>query len=74
MKLEIRNLSVAYDTGTVLKDLSLDLAEGEFLSLLGPSGCGKTTLMKAIAGILPVQAGTVSLDDRGRECSLWSEA
>ena len=62
MKLEIRNLSVSYDTGVVLNDLSLELEKGEFLSLLGPSGCGKTTLMKAIAGILPVRCGTISLD------------
>ena len=64
MKLEIKNLSVAYDTGVVLKDLSIDVAEGEFLSLLGPSGCGKTTLMKSIAGILPVQGGSIFLDGR----------
>ncbi|MBR3974190.1 MAG: ABC transporter ATP-binding protein [Oscillospiraceae bacterium] len=64
MKLEIKNLSAGYDTGAVLKNLSIHVAEGEFLSLLGPSGCGKTTLMKTIAGILPAQSGTVSLDGR----------
>ena len=62
MKLEIRDLTVSYDTGVVLSDLSLNMAEGEVLSLLGPSGCGKTTLMKAIAGILPVEKGTIMLD------------
>ena len=62
MKLEIENLSVAYDTGAVLHGLSLQMAEGEFLSILGPSGCGKTTLMKAIAGIVPVQSGHIFLD------------
>ena len=64
MKLEINNLSVAYDTGVVLQDLSLQIAEGEFLSLLGPSGCGKTTLMKSIAGILPVRQGRITLDGK----------
>ena len=64
MKLEVQNLSVAYETGVVLKDFSLQIAEGEFLSLLGPSGCGKTTLMKAIAGILPAQSGRIFLDGR----------
>lgn len=64
MKLEIKNLSAGYDTGVVLKDLSIDVAEGEFLSLLGPSGCGKTTLMKSIAGILPAQGGSIRLDGR----------
>ena len=62
MKLEIRNLSVGYDTGVVLRDLNLSVEDGEFLSLLGPSGCGKTTLMKSIAGILPVGGGRIFLD------------
>ena len=62
MKLEIENLSVAYDTGAVLHGLSLQMEEGEFLSILGPSGCGKTTLMKAIAGIVPVGSGSIFLD------------
>ena len=61
MKLEIQNLSVGYDTGVVLEDLSLAVAEGEFLALLGASGCGKTTLMKAIAGLLPVK-GRICLE------------
>ena len=62
MKLEIKNLSAGYETGAVLHDLNLSLAEGEFLSLLGPSGCGKTTLMKTIAGIVPAASGSVFLD------------
>ena len=62
MKLEIENLCVAYDTGAVLHGLSLQMKEGEFLSILGPSGCGKTTLMKAIAGIVPVGSGSIFLD------------
>ena len=61
MKLEINDLCAGYDTGTVLEHLSLSVEEGEFLSLLGPSGCGKTTLMKAIAGLLPVE-GRILLD------------
>ena len=62
MKLRISHLSAGYDAGAVLKDLSIDVAEGEFLSLLGPSGCGKTTLMKTIAGIVPASGGTITLD------------
>ena len=64
MKLIIDHLSSGYDTGTVLRDLSLEVEEGEFLSLLGPSGCGKTTLMKTIAGILPAMDGRIFLDSR----------
>ena len=64
MKLNIQNLSAGYEDGAVLQDLSLSVAEGEFLSLLGPSGCGKSTLMKTIAGILPAAHGSVFLDGR----------
>lgn len=60
MKLEINNLSVGYETGVVLRDLSLDLTEGEFLSLLGPSGCGKTTLFNLITGTIKADSGTIS--------------
>ena len=62
MKLNIENLSAGYDSGAVLKNLSLSVREGEFLSLLGPSGCGKTTLMKTVAGILPASSGRIFLD------------
>lgn len=62
MKLKIENLSSGYEEDVVLKDLSLAVAEGEFLSLLGPSGCGKSTLMKTLAGILPVRSGRIFLD------------
>ena len=62
MKLKIEKLSSGYEADVVLKDLSLEVAEGEFLSLLGPSGCGKSTLMKTIAGILPERSGRIYLD------------
>ena len=64
MKLKIENLSSGYDDDVVLKDLSLEVSEGEFLSLLGPSGCGISTLMKTIAGIIPAQKGNIFLDGR----------
>lgn len=64
MKLEIRNINVSYDSDVVLKELSLSVREGEFLSLLGPSGCGKSTLLKTVAGILTPQAGSIHLDGR----------
>jgi NitT/TauT family transport system ATP-binding protein len=47
----------------VLESIDLDMAEGEFVSLLGPSGCGKTTLLRIVAGILPATDGAVYLDD-----------
>ncbi len=47
---------------SVLDNLSLDVAEGEFLCLLGPSGCGKTTLLNIVAGFLGPTGGHVSVD------------
>lgn len=64
MKLMLKNLSAGYGADLVLKTLSLNVNEGEFLSLLGPSGCGKTTLMKTIAGILPAKSGAIFLDSQ----------
>ncbi len=47
-----------------LKNVSLDLAQGELLAVLGPSGCGKTTLLNIIAGFLSPTGGRILLDDR----------
>lgn len=43
----------------VLDDISLELCEGEFVSIIGPSGCGKSTLLKMVAGLLPVSTGRI---------------
>ena len=51
-----------YQSQTVLHDLSLDIHEGEFLTLLGPSGCGKTTLLNLIAGFAEADAGEIYID------------
>jgi NitT/TauT family transport system ATP-binding protein len=49
----LRSISKVFSNGTVaLKDFSLDIGEGEFLSLLGPSGCGKSTALRIIAGLV----------------------
>ncbi|WP_425357364.1 ABC transporter ATP-binding protein [Ferrimonas balearica] len=61
-KLRIDALVCEYDGKRILSDLALSLAENEILALLGPSGCGKTTLLRAIAGLMPVHGGQVSLD------------
>ena len=61
MKLEIENLSVTLENRNILERVSLQVEEGEFLSLLGPSGCGKTTLLKTVAGILTPNSGSIRL-------------
>ena len=47
-----------------LKDVSLSITEGEFVSLVGPSGCGKTTLLRILGGLLPADRGVVRIDNR----------
>jgi ABC-type nitrate/sulfonate/bicarbonate transport system ATPase subunit len=47
---------------SVLRDVSMDVEPGEFVSLIGHSGCGKSTLLKAIGGLLPFDAGSITLD------------
>jgi putative spermidine/putrescine transport system ATP-binding protein len=62
--LALDHLTKTYDTTTVVDHISLDVAEGEFLSLLGPSGCGKTTTLRMIAGFVPPTSGTITLAGR----------
>lgn len=51
------------DSPTV-RDLNLEIADGEFLVLVGPSGCGKSTTLRALAGLEPTASGTISIGDR----------
>lgn len=51
VNLKINNLTKVYNDKTVLNNISFEVNDGEFLSILGPSGCGKTTLLKILIGI-----------------------
>ncbi|BBG01490.1 MULTISPECIES: ABC transporter ATP-binding protein [Pseudonocardia] len=64
MKVSVRDLSVAYGDLPVLSEVSLDVAAGEFVSVVGPSGCGKSTLFGALTGILDgaTTSGTIRVD------------
>ncbi len=57
--LRVENLTKMFGTFTALKDISLDVYEGEFVCFLGPSGCGKTTFLRAIAGLDIQTAGVI---------------
>lgn len=70
--LDIRALSKSYGETPALQEVSLQVRQGELLTLLGPSGSGKTTLLKVIAGFESPTAGTVLL--RGRDISRLSPA
>ncbi|WP_245868538.1 ATP-binding cassette domain-containing protein, partial [Vibrio fujianensis] len=57
----INNLSCQYEDQVILESLSLEVESGQIVCLLGASGCGKTTLLKAIAGLLPLSSGEMHL-------------
>lgn len=60
----IDGLRVAYGDATVLDGIDLNIPRGSVVAVLGPSGCGKTTLLRAVAGLLPVSAGTIRVGER----------
>lgn len=64
MAIEAKNLHVSYNGTPILKNISISVGEGEFVSILGPNGSGKTTLIKALTGIIKDVKGAVTLFGR----------
>lgn len=65
--LELKNLKKSYEGTTILKDITLNIEEGEIVSILGPSGSGKTTLLNCILGITEVDSGHICY--QGQDCT-----
>lgn len=60
--IEFKNIEIKYGNFTAIKDLNLDIKEGEFFTFLGPSGCGKTTTLRSLVGFLTPSAGKIVVD------------
>jgi NitT/TauT family transport system ATP-binding protein len=65
-KIRIRNLHKYFGDLRAIEDVSIEIAEGTFFTIVGPSGCGKTTLLRILGGLEQVTSGTVDLADPGR--------
>jgi NitT/TauT family transport system ATP-binding protein len=63
-KLSVVHLTKTFDELEVLADINVDIAEGEFVSIVGPSGCGKTTFLRIVDGLEPFDSGEVRIDGR----------
>ena len=55
--LKIEGLSVSYGSRRALQAVSMDVQSSQVLALIGPNGAGKSTLVRAVSGVIPVQAG-----------------
>ena len=64
VSLEIKNLTKIYNKKRILDNISFEVKNGEFLSILGPSGCGKTTLLKILIGIEKASSGKILKNDK----------
>jgi putative spermidine/putrescine transport system ATP-binding protein len=62
-KITLKNVVKRYDSSIAVREMSLEVADGEFVALLGPSGCGKTTILRMIAGFVDVSEGRIFLAD-----------
>ena len=61
--IQFKNISKSYGDTQVLKNINLEITEGEFLVLVGPSGCGKSTSLRMIAGLESVTYGEIWIDE-----------
>lgn len=66
--LDVQHLNKAYGVGSgavvAIGDISFNVQEGEFVSIVGPSGCGKTTLLRCLSGLMPATSGSIHFDGK----------
>ena len=62
--LELKHITKSYDGVTILKDIDLEINDGEIVSILGPSGCGKTTLLNLVLGLTQADSGQIIFDGK----------
>ena len=67
MILSAEHLTVCYGAITALQDVSVQIAQGEIVTLIGANGAGKTTLLRTISGLLKPMAGSIEWQARGRK-------
>jgi len=65
--LEVNNINCAYDSALVIHDVSLEVREGELVSIVGANGAGKSTIMRTIAGLMHPISGTIRF--KGKDIS-----
>ncbi len=62
--IEITDIEKSFANQEILKKINISIQKGEFITLLGPSGCGKTTLLRSIAGLEPIDGGSISVEGK----------
>ncbi|QQO09140.1 ABC transporter ATP-binding protein [Breznakiella homolactica] len=64
IKLQITQMDKVYDNGDGVRNINLDVYNGEIVTMLGPSGCGKTTILRTIGGFLNIDAGDITINNQ----------
>ena len=64
MKINVENLSISFDEKSILKGISCEIFQGDFLSIIGPNGAGKSTILKCICGLIDGWSGSISIDEK----------